>query len=88
MRGARARKLVTISEHRRRQRQMALAAAEPAIPRPPDASEAETGEFPVLVDNGVEVEEHPLDVVRAPLLKPRSAQVEPLRTDWEERYRA
>ena len=84
MRDMRARKLVTLSEHRRRGEQE----APPAKRVTPDPSEAETTVVPALRDQRVEVLETALEAFRVQKLRPRTLGVEPLRSDFEERYRA
>ena len=82
MRGMRSRKLVTMSEYRRRR---AVVSPSPPPPGPLDPSEMETAEYPALRDSRVEVEDPALEAARIPS---RSTRIEPMRTDWEERYRA
>ena len=84
MRGMRARKLVTLTDHRRRQEQSAPLAECVDV----DPSEAETTEVPVLKDGRFLVLEAALEEFRVPKLKPRSLGVEPFRSDYEERYGA
>ena len=83
MRGMNARKLVTLAQHRRRIEQ-----APPVERDEHDPSEAETTEVPISRDVRADLLEMAIETFLVPKLRTRTAGVEPLRTDFEERHRA